>query len=111
MAEVRVIRGHLTDRGQVIAEIMADGYWPISWKDKPGVLLEAHRHCDDETLYMIEGDMEIVETDTGATHHLVAGDKLILPARLAHASFTQNGATYIMGIKTLVPMDEHIQPY
>ena len=110
MAEVRVIRGHLTDRGQVIAEIVADGYWPISWKDKAGVRLGAHRHCDDETLYMIEGDMEIVETESGATHLLVAGDKLILPARLAHASFTQSGATYIMGIRTLVPMDEHIQP-
>ena len=39
-----------------------------------------------------------------------AGDKLVLPARLPHSASTNEGATYIMGIRTLVPFDEHILP-
>jgi cupin superfamily acireductone dioxygenase involved in methionine salvage len=69
-----------------------------------------HLHRDDETLYIVDGALDFRETETGATYHLTAGDKLVLPARLPHSASSREGATYIMGIRTLVPFDEHLLP-
>ncbi|MCW5890755.1 MAG: cupin domain-containing protein [bacterium] len=105
-----VFPGHFHTKEQAIAEIMRDGYWPVSWIDKPGSELGPHLHRGDETLYVVDGSLDFCETETGETHHLEAGDKLVLPARLPHSASTTEGATYIMGIKTLVSFDEHILP-
>jgi quercetin dioxygenase-like cupin family protein len=78
--------------------------------DKPGSSYAPHRHRDDETLYIVAGSMEFTDLSAGKTHHLVAGDKLMLPARVPHAAHTTEGTTYIMGIRTLVALDEHVLP-
>ena len=110
MSEVRVLQGHFRSKEQAIAEIASDGYWPISWIDKPGCSYAPHRHRDDETLYVVEGSMDLIDLSAGKTHHLKAGDKLMLPARTPHAAESTEGATYIMGIRTLVAFEDHILP-
>lgn len=110
MAGVDVFYGHFRTKEEAIAEILRDGYWPISWIDKPGSELGPHIHRDHETLYIVHGSLDFTETDTGETHHLKAGDKLVLPPRFPHSARTTEGSTYIMGIRTLVPFDEHILP-
>ena len=54
--------------------------------------------------------MEFSDLNTGKTYHLKSGDKLMLPARTPHAARTTEGATYIIGIRTLVAFDDHILP-
>lgn len=110
MAGVGIFLGYFHTKEEAIAEIMRDGYWPISWIDKPGSELGPHIHRDHETLYIVDGSLDFTEVESGETHHLTAGDKLVLPARLPHSARTSDGATYIMGIRTLVPFDEHILP-
>ena len=110
MAGVRIVAGHFQGKEQAIAEIMKDGYWPISWIDKPGADYEPHRHRDEETLYLVAGAMDFTDMKTGETHHLKPGDKLFLPAGAPHSARTQEGATYIMGIRTLVAFDDHSLP-
>ena len=110
MASVGIFPDHFRTKEEAIAEIMKDGYWPISWLDKAGTEYGPHLHRDEETLYIVEGSMDFTETETGETHHLQAGDKLFLPPRLPHSTVTKDGATYIMGIRTLVAFDEHILP-
>ena len=91
-----------------MTEIAKDGYWPISWVDKPGATYAPHRHCDDETLYIVSGSMEFHDLTTGELHLLKSGDKLTLPARTPHAARSDEGSTYIMGIRTLVPFEDHV---
>ena len=110
MARVGIFPGHIRSKEQAIAEIMQDGYWPVSWIDKAGTEYGPHLHRDDETLYIVEGSMDFTEIETGETYHLQSGDKLFLPARIPHSASTKVGATYIMGIRTLVSFDEHILP-
>lgn len=110
MADVRVFPNHFRTKEQAIAEIMKDGYWPVSWIDKPGGRYEPHRHRDDETLYLVEGSLRFHDLKTGDTHRLKPGDKLLLPALTPHSVRTQEGATYIMGIRTLVAFDDHFLP-
>lgn len=110
MTQIRVLPAHFQQKEEAIAEIMNDGYWPISWVDKPGCSYAPHRHCDDETLYVVAGSMEFTDLNAGKTYHLEPGDKLMLPARTPHAAHTTEGATYIMGIRTLVAFDDHVLP-
>lgn len=110
MGDVRIVSGHFEGKEQAIAEILKDGYWPISWIDKPGASYEPHRHRDEETLYLVAGGMEFTDLKTGGTHNLKPGDKLFLPAGAPHRAGSQEGATYIMGIRTLVPFEDHILP-
>jgi quercetin dioxygenase-like cupin family protein len=110
MSGIRILAGHFAGKEQALAEITSDGYWPISWIDKPGAIYEPHRHCDDETLYVVDGSIDFTDLTTGATHHLGPGDKLFLPARLPHSASSKDGATYIMGIRTLVAFEDHVLP-
>jgi len=110
MADVRIDSGHFEGKAQAIAEILKDGYWPVSWIDKPGADYEAHRHRDEETLYVVAGALDFTDTKSGETHHLKPGDKLFLPAGLTHSARSDEGATYIMGIRTLMPFDDHFLP-
>ncbi len=110
MADIRIVAGHFQGKEQAIAEIMEDGYWPVSWIDKPGVSYEPHRHRDRETLYLVAGSLDFTDLETGRTYRLKPGDKLLLPAHAPHSAHTHEGATYIMGIRTLVAFDEHSLP-
>jgi quercetin dioxygenase-like cupin family protein len=110
MAEISIVSSHFRSREQALEEIIRDGYWPISWIDKPGAVYEPHRHRDDETLYVVDGSIDFTDLTSGTTHHLIAGDKLFLPARLPHSASSQEGATYIMGIRTLVAFEDHVLP-
>ena len=65
MTDVRVLPAHFHQKEEAIAEIMNDGYWPISWVDKPGCSYAPHRHRDDETLYIVAGSMEFSDLNAG----------------------------------------------
>ena len=110
MAAIGVCPGYFRTREDAITEIMKDGFWPVSWIDRPGASYEPHCHRDEETLYLIEGSLEFTDLVVGKTYHLTAGDKLLLPARASHSVQTRDGATYIMGIRTLVAFDDHFLP-
>ena len=110
MSKLSISSSYFETKEQALAEIQKDGYWPVSWIDKPGADYEAHCHRDEETLYVVEGVLEFVDCKAGKTHLLRPGDKLFLPARHTHEARTSEGTTYIMGIKTLVHFDEHFLP-
>ena len=110
MSKVEIIREHFRTREDAIAEIASDGLWPISWVDKPGAEYSPHCHRDRETIYVVEGSLEFTDVGSRETHVLRAGDKLLLPARLTHSARSDEGAVYIMGIRTLVALEDHVLP-
>jgi len=103
--ELRVISGHFKDKREAIAEICDAGWWPVSWRDAPGEVYQPHKHDADQTLYLVEGalDMEIA----GEVYRLRRGDKLELPAFTVHAVKVPAGATYIIGMPKVDLLEEH----
>ena len=101
MASVCIFPRHFQGQEQAVAEIIKEGYRPVSWTDEPNASYEPHRHEDDETLYILAGSMDFTDLETGKTHHLEPGDKLFLPANTLHSANTREGTTYIMGIRIL----------
>ena len=71
--KLKVTTSHFKDKREAIREISDAGWWPISWRDAPGEVYGAHKHDADQTLYLIEGFMELgVGSDI---YRLNPGDK------------------------------------
>ena len=106
--ELKVSTGYFTDKREAIREISEAGWWPVSWRDAPGDVYEPHKHDADQTLYMVEGQLEIGVD--GRTVRLSPGDKLELPAFTVHSASTPEGATYIVGMPKVDLLSEHAIP-
>ena len=106
--ELKVTKGHFKDKCEAIREISDAGWWPVSWRDAPGEVYEPHKHDADQTLYLVEGALEL---GVGAdTHRLSPGDKLELPAFTVHSAKAPGGATYIVGMPKVDLLSEHALP-
>ncbi len=107
---VRVIKRCFQTKNEAIADINAEGFWPVSWADPPGESYAPHSHPSDERLYLIEGSLELVDVAAAETYRLEPGDKLILPAGTVHSASTREGAKYIVAVEHLLPLAESAQP-
>ena len=103
--ELRVTTRYFKDKREAIREISDAGWWPVSWRDAPGEVYEPHKHDADQTLYLVEGLLE-VEVG-GKTHSLHPGDKLELPAFTVHSAMARSGAVYIIGLPKVDLLSEH----
>lgn len=78
------------------ARLAADGFGVHRWTDAPGAHYEPHAHDEDETLWVLAG--EITFEIAGRAYRLVSGDRLQLPAGTVHAATAgAAGATYLIG--------------
>ncbi len=104
--KLKVTTSHFKDKREAIREISDAGWWPVSWRDAPGEVYGAHKHDADQTLYLIEGFMEL---GVGSeTYRLNPGDRLELPAFTVHSAKMPSGATYIIGMPKVDLLSEHI---
>jgi quercetin dioxygenase-like cupin family protein len=103
--ELSVTSGYFKDKREAIREISDAGWWPVAWRDAPGDVYEAHKHDADQTLYLVEGSLELQVA--GNTIRLEPGDKLELPAFTVHTAKAPEGATYIIGVPKVDLLSEH----
>ena len=108
MGDLRLLKSHFETKEEAIAEIVEAGWWPLSWRDAPGAVSDAHKHDADQTLYLVEGEQ--TWTIDGEVHHLETGDKLELPAYTVHQVSSEPGAVYIVGMPKVDLWAEHFLP-
>ena len=106
--ELRVTPHYFVDKREAIREISDAGWWPVSWRDAPGEVYGPHKHDADQTLYLVEGSLELEVG--GRIHDLNPGDKLELPALTVHSAKAPSGATYIVGMPKVDLLSEHALP-
>jgi quercetin dioxygenase-like cupin family protein len=76
--------------------LAADGFHALLWTDAPGAHYQPHTHAEDESLWVLAG--EITFEVGGLTYRLQSGDRLQLPAGTLHAATAgSDGATYLIG--------------
>jgi mannose-6-phosphate isomerase-like protein (cupin superfamily) len=102
-----LFRSYFTDRRTAIEEIADDGWWPVAWMDPANSSYPAHHHKNAESLYLLDGEMELTDIAADVTFTLKPFDKLILPARLVHRVASTPGTTYLIGLSVLEPFDDH----
>jgi quercetin dioxygenase-like cupin family protein len=81
------------------AELESEGYSVFQWSDSPGTYYSPHQHPEDQSHWIISGELELkVE---GQSYTLQAGDRDFLPAGTVHEAVVPGASPviYLIGAK------------
>ena len=96
---IEVTPAHFSRLEQAVDEIAADGLLFIETRIEPDQLApEPHVHAYRVDIYLLEGDLELHEPDTGRTHRLEAGSKAVVPAQTLHKERSSAGFRAAIGL-------------
>jgi quercetin dioxygenase-like cupin family protein len=84
---------------ELMAQLQSEGYSVFKWSDEPGTRYGPHSHPEDQSHWILSGELELRVGHE--TYKLRAGDRDFLPANTVHsASVRGSGAvTYLIGAK------------
>lgn len=76
-----------------------EGYSVFEWSDAPGTHYGAHRHAEDQSHWIVSGELEL--RIQGETYTLRAGDRDYLPANTVHSAFVPGDepVRYLIGAR------------
>jgi uncharacterized cupin superfamily protein len=71
------------------------------WHDPSNRTYDSHSHGEDENVWMLDGEMDVVIAER--VYHLLPGDRLLLPAETVRsARVGPSGASYLIGRRWVV---------
>ena len=76
-----------------------EGYTVLEWSVAPGTAYEPHSHTEDQSHWIISGELEL--TVAGGKYTLRAGDRDFLPANTTHSAFVPGNVPvrYLIGAR------------
>lgn len=87
------------DAADLRRRLQSEGYSAFQWSDAPGTTYPPHSHPEDQSHWILSGQLELrVGNDT---YTLRAGDRDYLPANTTHSAFVPGveAVTYLIGAK------------
>lgn len=85
---------------EVLKALLRDeGYSVFQWSDAPGTKYGPHAHAEDQSHWILSGELELRVGHE--TYTLRAGDRDFLPANTMHSAFVPGDGpvTYLIGAK------------
>lgn len=81
-------------------KLSGEGYRIFHWVDRAGTIYGIHKHEEDQTHWIISGEMEIT-LENGGSYILKAGDRDFMPARTRHKArvIGEYPVSYLVGEK------------
>jgi len=81
------------------ARLQAEGYSVFQWSDAPGTKYGPHSHAEDQSHWILSGELELRVGHE--TYTLRAGDRDFLPANTIHSAFVPGDepVVYLIGAK------------
>jgi len=81
------------------ARLLDEGYSVFQWSDAPGTKYGPHAHAEDQSHWILSGELELRVGHEIYT--LRAGDRDFLPANTMHSAFVpgDKAVTYLIGAK------------
>jgi quercetin dioxygenase-like cupin family protein len=84
--------------GTLRRRLEAEGFEVLRWRDDAGAEYQPHAHDQDESLWVIRGEITFVVGVERRT--LRPGDRLLLPKGTVHTAYTgAEGCLYLIGRK------------
>jgi quercetin dioxygenase-like cupin family protein len=79
--------------------LQGEGYSVFEWSDAPGTAYGPHSHTENQSHWIISGELEL--TVGGETYTLHAGDRDFLPANTTHSAFVPGyeSVRYLIGAR------------
>ena len=80
-------------------QLRAEGYSVFQWSDAPGTKYGPHAHAEDQSHWILSGELELRVGPE--TYKLRAGDRDFLPANTIHTAFVPGDepVVYLIGTK------------
>ena len=92
------------NKAEVLADIQSNDTWPTTFVSGPSEGLQVHWHAEEVHAYVLEGETDFLDDETGQRIPITAGDKLVIPARALHAEgAVKNRIVYILALP--VPLE------
>lgn len=84
---------------ELIERLRAEGYSVFQWSDPPGTKYGPHAHEEDQSHWIISGELRLRVGHE--TYALRAGDRDFLPANTIHSAFVplDQPVVYLIGAK------------
>lgn len=78
----------------------AENYRVFQWSDRPGMTYGSHKHSEDQSHWIISGELEIT-VERAAPQVLKAGDRDFMPAETYHKArvLGESPVLYLIGEK------------
>jgi len=85
---------------QLRRRLIAEGYSVFQWCDAPATRYDDHSHPQDQSHWILSGELELHVA--GETYTLRAGDRDFLPANTVHSAFVPGDepVVYLIGAKS-----------
>lgn len=80
-----VHRSFFTSAAGVLDDIKANGFWPTTFVSEASPGLPVHWHAEEVHAYVMEGETDFLDVESGERLPARAGDKVVIPARCLHA--------------------------
>ena len=87
------------DEQELKARLQAEGYSVFQWTDAPGTKYGPHAHAEDQSHWILSGELEL---RVGHEIYILrAGDRDFLPANTTHSAFVpgDKSVVYFIGAK------------
>jgi quercetin dioxygenase-like cupin family protein len=87
------------DEADLRQRLQSEGYSVFQWSDAPGTTYAAHSHPEDQSHWILAGQLELRVGNE--TYTLSAGDRDFLAANTTHSAFVpgDEAVTYLIGAK------------
>lgn len=87
------------DAADLRRRLQREGYSVFQWRDAPGTTYGSHSHPEDQSHWILSGQLELGVGNE--TYTLSAGDRDYLPANTPHSAFVPGDepVTYLIGAK------------
>ena len=97
------------NRNEVLDDVKSNGTWPTTFVSGPSEGLHLHWHADEVHAYIMEGETDFLDAESGKRTAVKTGDKVVVPARTLHAEgAVKDRVVYILALPDALPPDEFL---
>lgn len=101
--------GFFKTPADVLDDVKASETWPTTFVSGPSDGASVHWHSDEVHAYIMEGETDFLDEASGKRTSVVAGDKIVVPARTLHAEgAVKERVVYILALPRPLAGDEFL---
>ena len=104
---VRIGKGFFHGLRDVMEDVKKNGTWPTTYVAGRTTAADVHWHREEVHVYVMEGETDFLDANSGKRHPVMTGDKIIVPAKALHAEGAVEGRiVYVIAVpEALAPED------
>lgn len=102
--------GYFASLSEVMDDVNRNGTWPTTFVSAPSPGLAPHWHSEEVHAYIMEGETDFLDVNTGIRTNVSAGDKVVVPARTLHAEgAVKDKVVYILAVPEALGPDDFLK--